>query len=331
MSFSKNKTVKKKTKKNKKNIHILLFFAVLIILFIAFGFFLFFNKDSENIYVFPENPKQGDTIFIKVKTTSDSIEGNFENKKITFLKKGISEQISFLGIDATQTPGEYDIFVNTLKGELVKKIKVSLADFSLTTPAKAPDLSQSGYTNSKAIDNIKKNDNPILNETLENSTIKPYFNGSFSYPLLKMENSGLSFGKFITFGNYKIQHLGTDLRAPRGTEILAVNDGKVVLTVSLSNYGKTLIVDHGSNIFSLYLHLDKFKVSEGDMVKKGQSVGLSGDTGYATAPHLHFSMRVGNSRVDPIEFIEMSKKMDENLFFTNLANISTAIYNFFGK
>ena len=139
-----------------------------------------------------------------------------------------------------------------------------------------------------------------------------------------MRAGGFAFGDFIGFGKYKLQHLGVDLKAPEKTEIYAVNDGKVVLTANLSNYGKTVIIDHGLGIFSMYLHLEEFKVSLGQMVGRGQTIGLSGDTGYVTGPHLHFSMRVDGTRVDPVGFITATKKLEDNSF---LANISNGFFN----
>jgi murein DD-endopeptidase MepM/ murein hydrolase activator NlpD len=73
--------------------------------------------------------------------------------------------------------------------------------------------------------------------------------------------------------------------------------------------------------------LDEFKVAVGDMVRRGQGIGLSGDTGYVTAPHLHFSMRVDGERVDPIAFINSSQKMNDN--FIGTASIIDAILKFF--
>lgn len=323
--------MKKHYKKNKRKLFLIITSLALVIFWFCVGCFLLFGVKNESIYVFPKNPKQGDTVFIRVKSFSEKVEGSLRGEgseeKLTFFKKGDREWVSFLGIDATQKPGEYKIFVNA-KNKLTESIKVSLADFSLGEVVKAPDLSESGFSNNVALSNIRKNDNPILNKAMVSLTLRPYFANAFSYPLSKIETGGFSFGKFISFTKYKIQHLGVDLRASKDTNILAINDGKVVLTANLSNYGKTIIVDHGFNIFSLYLHLDEFKVTEGEMVKRGQRIGLSGDTGYATAPHLHFSMRVGNSRIDPIEFIKASKKMDDNFI---LADISAAALSLFKK
>lgn len=302
----------------------------LIAFWLVVGFYVFFYQEPGSLYVYPENPKQGETVFIRVKSHIGNVSGKFADENLRFYRKGNSDEwVTFLGIDAAHSSGDYKIYVNISSIKtLEKEIKVGLADFSTEPSILAPSVSQTGITISKAINNIKIKDNPVLQKTLENLTEKPYFNFSFSFPLSKVEEKGISFGKFIAFAKTKIQHLGVDLRALKDTEIYSANNGKVVLTASLSNYGKTIIIDHGLDIFSLYLHLDKFKVKEGDIVKRGDIIGLSGDTGYATAPHLHFSMRVGGARVNPLQFITATKKLDSNFI---LADISQAFLNIFNQ
>jgi len=302
----------------------------LAIFFMAFWFFLIYNNAPDSIYVFPENPKQGDTVFIRVKSGSDNITGSFRNEELVFYRRGkLQEWVAFLGIDVDQEAGDYKIYVSTGDTQvLTKEIKISSAEFSSASAVSAPSAKQTGITQLKAVDNIIKNDSPALKKVLKNFTKEPYFNSPFSFPLSKMEQRGYSFGKLISFAKYQLQHLGVDLKAPEKTEIYAVNEGKVVSILSLPNYGKTVIIDHGLDIFSLYLHLEEFKVSEGQMVKRGQLIGLSGDTGYTTAPHLHFSVRVGASRVDPIVFIETTKKLEDNFV---LADISRSFLNIINK
>ena len=332
---------KKKHKKNKKDAligllqkkaPIFLYVAFgLVIFFAAFWFFLIFENAPDSIYVFPENIKQGDTVFIRVKSGSDNIMGSFRNEELVFYKKGkLPEWIAFLGIDADQEPGDYKIYVSTSDTQvLTKEIKISIAEFSSAPAVSAPGAKQTGITQIKAVDNVIKNDNPVLKKVLSNFTPEPYFNSPFSFPLGEMEKKGFSFGKLINFAQYKLRHFGVDLKASEKTEVYSINDGKVVLTVNLSNYGKTVIIDHGLNIFSLYLHLDNFNVSEGQMVVRNQLIGLSGDTEYTTAPHLHFSIRVGKARVDPIVFIETTKKLEDNFILADMSQSFLNIINNF--
>ena len=323
-------------KKTKKKIPVFLFVVVALVVFLlALAFFLLSYNEPESIYVFPENPKQGDSVFIRVKSKSDNVAGSFiessnatQNKQeLVFYRKGKStEWIALLGVDATQDPGDYEIFVDTGGGQiLTKETKVSLAEFSSEPAILAPSSAATGYTNEKAVNNIIKNDNPSLDKFLSNFTPEPYFTSAFSSPLGSVKISGLSFGEFVKFGQQKIQHLGVDLRAPEKTKVYAVNDGKVVATLDLSNYGKTIIIDHGLGIFSLYLHLSEFEVSEGQMVKRGKAIGLSGETGYTAGPHLHFSMRVNGSRVDPMAFVQTTQKINDNFMLADISNAFLSI------
>ena len=97
-------------------------------------------------------------------------------------------------------------------------------------------------------------------------------------------------------------HLGFDLSNVRNTPIPAANDGKVVFADRLGIYGNCIVVDHGYGLQSIYGHLNKIEVKPGDMVKKGQIMGLSGATGLAGGDHLHFSMQVDGVQINPIEW-----------------------------
>jgi len=322
-----------KKRKSKKNKFPFLFYGIiiLIVFWLCVGVFLFFQSKQNlqaSIYVYPENPKQGDTVFIKVESAAKQVVGKLGEEKINFYKKtGTNEWISFLGIDADQTPGNFNIFADTSNGEhLTKEINISLAGFSSAPSVAAPSAGQTVITVSESVNNIITKDNPAINKILSNFTAEPYFNNPFSFPLNSIKISGFSFGKFIKFGKGKIQHLGVDLFAKENSNIYAVNDGKVVAVFNLPNYGKTVIIDHGLNIFSMYLHLDEFKVVSGDIVRRGQLVGLSGKTGYAAGPHLHFSMRVDGKRVDPLEFIKQTQQINDSSF---TASITGGFLNFF--
>ena len=97
-------------------------------------------------------------------------------------------------------------------------------------------------------------------------------------------------------------HLGFDLAKTANAPVTAANNGKVLLAAELGIYGNTVIVDHGMGVQSLYGHLSSFAVREGDDVKKGQTLGASGQTGLAGGDHLHFSMLVNGQFVNATEW-----------------------------
>jgi hypothetical protein len=97
-------------------------------------------------------------------------------------------------------------------------------------------------------------------------------------------------------------HLGFDLAKTANAPVTAANNGKVLFAGELGIYGNTVIVDHGMGVQSLYAHLSSFAVTEGGAVKKGQTLGASGQTGLAGGDHLHFSMMVNGQFVNATEW-----------------------------
>lgn len=99
-------------------------------------------------------------------------------------------------------------------------------------------------------------------------------------------------------------HLGTDLRAPTGTPLHVPLTGKVVLARNLFYTGNTVILDHGYGLFTIYGHLSKLRVKEGQFVKKGKVMGLAGATGRASGPHLHWGVHLNGAKVDPMVLVK---------------------------
>ncbi len=138
-------------------------------------------------------------------------------------------------------------------------------------------------------------------------TDKNYIDSPYVMPIESKITS--QFGNARVFnGTLKSYHSGTDFRAKVGTPIKSVNDGRVVLAKDRFYAGGSVIVDHGEGVYSCYYHMSKFDVKEGEMVKKGQTLGLSGVSGRVTGPHLHFSFRVSGVQIDPLQFINLVNK-----------------------
>ena len=105
----------------------------------------------------------------------------------------------------------------------------------------------------------------------------------------------------------RIFHSGIDIGGPNGGAIKASNDGKVIYSGWYGGYGKVVILDHGvvngQPITTLYAHMSSIGVSNGQMVKKGQTLGREGSTGYSTGPHCHFEVRVNGKPVNPLNYV----------------------------
>jgi murein DD-endopeptidase MepM/ murein hydrolase activator NlpD len=139
---------------------------------------------------------------------------------------------------------------------------------------------------------------------------------------LKTEERVLWHGPFVQLANSQVEaqfadvrtyvyegkkvdqqtHLGFDLSVTKNTPVLAANDGKVLFGDRLGIYGNCVVIDHGYGLQSIYGHLSEIGVKPGDLVKKGQAIGKSGDTGMAGGDHLHFAMQVDGIQVNPVEW-----------------------------
>jgi murein DD-endopeptidase MepM/ murein hydrolase activator NlpD len=104
---------------------------------------------------------------------------------------------------------------------------------------------------------------------------------------------------------YKVRrmHTGCDFSAPRGTPIYATGDGTVItVRTSFTGYGKEVEIDHGYGYVTKYAHMDSFKVKLGQKVKRGDLIGVVGNTGASTAPHLHYEIIKDGKKVDPVHY-----------------------------
>lgn len=99
-------------------------------------------------------------------------------------------------------------------------------------------------------------------------------------------------------------HLGFDLASVRNAEIPAANNGRVIFTGDAGIYGNLAVIDHGLGVMSLYSHMSEIRIKPGEVVAKGQIIGLTGSTGLAFGDHLHFGMLVGGVEVTPLEWID---------------------------
>jgi len=125
-----------------------------------------------------------------------------------------------------------------------------------------------------------------------------YWTGRFKLPV----DSSITaiFGSARTYNGVKRStHHGMDLRAAIGTPVRATNQGTVVLARGLYYEGNCVILDHGQGLLTIYMHLSEIRVKEGQRVEGGEILGLSGNSGQVTAPHLHFAVRWQGIYLDP--------------------------------
>ncbi len=100
-----------------------------------------------------------------------------------------------------------------------------------------------------------------------------------------------------------VMHEGIDIGLPQGRPVLASASGKVIFAGTHGGYGKTIIVQHEKKFFTIYAHNAKLLARQGQSVRQGERIALSGKTGKATGPHLHFEVRKNSKPLDPLKFL----------------------------
>ncbi len=214
-------------------------------------------------------------------------------------------QFLLLGLDVMSGPGRRVVEIQLWSGGQIKeKLNIELEIAARDFPKKKLTVDQKYVTPPReALDRIKR-EAELLSLVYSSSSSEWLAEGSFILPCK---------GKlFPNFGQQRIYnnvprsvHTGVDIAVPPGHPIKATNSGRVVLASDLYYSGKTVIIDHGLGLFSSYAHLSKLLVKRGQMVKKGELVGLAGSTGLSTGPHLHWAVKIYEARVDPLALLEL--------------------------
>ncbi|MHB8624770.1 MAG: M23 family metallopeptidase [Aggregatilineales bacterium] len=131
-----------------------------------------------------------------------------------------------------------------------------------------------------------------------------YWEGAFTPPVNSIPIS--PFGAVRNYNNIAmLRHTGQDFRASIGTPVLASASGEVVLSRLMDIHGNNIVIDHGWGIYSEYAHLSERYVVPGQFVVQGQIIGLSGNTGRSTGPHVHWEIAVDDVWVDPLDFAQL--------------------------
>jgi len=279
------------------------FMAAFILTFLPFGEVF---SATPFISFTPEAPQQGEPVMIVIENAklSDIQKATLEGRMIKLFSYN-NKPTAFYGIDIIRKLPKYEVVVTFKDGSSVKRLLKVVERKKVEEVFSIPKkLGGDTLVSQKNLVTSLAQENAILNKI--STSQKIYWTNKFTAPLKEMVVTD-KFGYSRNTGGYVLTHKGTDLRASEGTKVFAMNDGLVKVVSEGRNYGKTIVIDHGLGVMTFYLHLSKINVKEGEMVKQGQLIGLSGQTGYAAAPHLHLSIRIYNISIDPMKFIELFK------------------------
>ncbi|MFW6314655.1 MAG: M23 family metallopeptidase [Desulfohalobiaceae bacterium] len=141
-----------------------------------------------------------------------------------------------------------------------------------------------------------------LKAALETITLERYWTEDFSLPLPTKISSQFGLQRYLN-GEPRSAHKGVDLRGDQGQPVLAIARGQVALLGDYYFGGKTVLINHGQGLHSLYMHLSSIQVKKGQMVQTGEVIGQVGSTGRSTGPHLHLGVYLQGQAVDPMHLL----------------------------
>jgi murein DD-endopeptidase MepM/ murein hydrolase activator NlpD len=263
----------------------------------------------ERLTLTPAIVQAGSPELIRLNATTDTrqVSGEWLGRALQFFRSQDGHSwFALAGVDVEQPagPSQLAIHVTLASGNtyaIVRAIPILPGHYRTATLTVAPRFTQPDPEQLKQIEaeiQLKK-------QVFATSADRPLWMGSFHAPVRATPTA--SFGTRRVFnGELASVHKGMDFRARTGTPVRADNSGVVVLARRLYFEGNCVAIDHGLGLFTIDMHLSRIDVREGQRVKTGQLLGLSGATGRVTGPHLHWAVRWQNTYLDPAKLLRLN-------------------------
>ncbi len=266
------------------------------------------------VHAQPTRLVNGGPVLFQVKSPArlESLSGTWLGHELSFSFDPASKTwFALAGVSLETVPGTYPIELTgeTTPGKMPGR-KISFARKFAVARGKYPKTEVKLNVESKFTAPSPEQQKQIeegvevKKDYLNRVTPEREWSGQFTAPA-EAEISDVFGAERVFNGKTQSTHFGLDFRVPSGTPVAAMNDGTVLLARPLYFEGNFVVLDHGQGLLTLYLHLSEFKVKEGDQVKRGQIVGLSGGTGRATGPHLHVAVRWQGTYLDPASLMRL--------------------------
>lgn len=252
------------------------------------------------------NAGQGTAVLLSVPHEPEliAVEAGWRDRAVPLSRRG--DWFTVIGVDLDDSAGAHPVELRRSYSDGSNNIEqvsieVHPKEFRTTRLTVEPKYVELSEDNQARAAREREEINSIYAET----TSEPLWQASFTVPIPGVDG-GRNFGHRRVFNDQpRAPHSGADLTATTGTPIQATNRGRVVLAKNLFFSGNAVFLDHGLGIYSVYLHLSEIGVEVGQIVERGEVVGLAGATGRVTGPHLHWGVRVQGARVDPFSLLEI--------------------------
>lgn len=212
-----------------------------------------------------------------------------------------------IGVDLEQPPGPLELVLEETTGAgRPASTKARLLVLDAGYPVQRLSVPRSFTELDAATLERVAREKATLERLWETATPTPLWRAPFRTPLEgTARGSGFGLRRIIN-GEPRAPHTGVDFSVPAGTPVLAANAGVVVLAEEHYFAGRSLVLDHGEGLYTMYFHLEDSLVRPGQRVAQGATIGRVGSTGRATGPHLHWGARLYGAKIDPEELLQLA-------------------------
>ncbi len=276
----------------------------LTLLFFALAPTSIIASDS-SLKISPESLEAFQGEIVAVRVSGPKLEGVRAIRKkvvIPFFPTASGDYQALLGVDLDEKPGSMKVMI-LASGQRPMQLPVFLRVRKKKFPTERLSVSKAFDQFDAATLKRIRLEQGRMKTLWSRSTGRRWWQGPFVAPVPGEQTSAFGRRRVIN-GSPRSPHSGVDLRAALGAPIVAANHGRVVLLDEFYFNGKSIVLDHGWGLYTMYFHLSEFRVREGAEVRKGKIIGLVGMTGRVTGPHLHWGVRLNEARVDPFELLK---------------------------
>lgn len=285
--------------------------VVLSIMIVLFGVGL--EARADEIRLWPNPVDRGGVMVIEAGRLPPGakISAMF-NKKPAYFFETSAGTIGLVGVDVMLKPGSYALSVKVLSGKgknRTKKFAVKVNDIDAGTRYLKVNKSQVNLSK-KDLERAKK-ERKLVRKALSVRTSDRLWQGGFLRPVQGEVISAFGRKTVINGQPRKTPHSGVDLDATTGTPVVAPAAGKVILTGEHFFAGGSVYIDHGQGLISMYFHLSRIDVKEGQEVSPGEQIGRVGATGRVTGPHLHYGTYLNGARISPLNFHAITRQIGQ--------------------
>jgi hypothetical protein len=248
-------------------------------------------------------PFQGDPIIVRCITypAPDNIVIDWRGLLVPMKEERPGRYAGLIGVDLLDPPGPAPLSVNVTRGDASTRFDLPMAVRERAFPTQRLSLPRGMAVFDNATLSRIQEERQRLDDRFSRMS-DPEWDLPFAAPVEAFRPTGFGVRRIIN-GEPRSPHTGVDIRLPEGTPVRSVAKGTVAFAGEQFFGGRSVVIDHGAGVFSIYYHLRDYDVAERQRVEKGERIGAVGATGRTTGPHLHFGLRTAGARVDPSSLI----------------------------